>query len=339
MTRPSNGRVAEHVVTSFADRLSEGFPQESMTTVLHVEDDELLVEAVRATFQGFGFRGTCLAAHSVEEARVLLANPGGPTVNLILSDMSLPDGTGLDIVRTVRSNPVRANVPIVILSGNTDPRAVDQSYVLGANAYIGKSERGRSLGETIGALYAHWLRDVHLPSEASSSRTQRFLARASGIQSQKAAIYIQMAERLGIDHGALWMDLALRCGNLANLFAFLSGRLEGRELPAAVLDEAEAAQGIQLREIEDLMEAPVRTQADAQRYMLAVVSHIRVDIFDRAFGLMFPNPTVATTALRNVIGTSLDQVASWIDSHATDPVLRREAPRLHSEANTFRSSP
>jgi hypothetical protein len=258
-----------------------------MTTVLHVEDEEQLVEAVRAAFEAFGFR----------------------------------------------------SVPIVILSGDTDPRAVDQSYVLGANAYIGKSERGRSLGETIGALYAHWLRDVRLPSEPTRTRTQRFLACASSIRSQKAAIYIQIAERLGVDHGALWMDLALRSGNLANLFAFLIGRLEGRELPAAVLDDAEAAQGIQLREIEDIMKTPVHTQADAQRYVLAVVSNIRVDILDRAFGLMFPNPTVATTALRNVIGSSLDEVASWIDSHATDPVLREEAPRLHTEADAIRSSP
>ncbi|HEX7796234.1 MAG TPA: response regulator, partial [Vicinamibacterales bacterium] len=119
-----------------------------MTTVLHVEDDELLAEAVRAAFEAFGFRGTYLAAHSVQEAKLLLTTPAGPTVNLILSDMNLPDGTGLDVVRTVRSNPSRASVPIVILSGDTDPRAVDQSYVLGANAYIGKSERGRSLGET-----------------------------------------------------------------------------------------------------------------------------------------------------------------------------------------------
>lgn len=86
------------------------------------------------------------------------------------------------------------------------------------------------------------------------------------------------------------------------------------------------------------METAVQTKADAQRYMVAVVSNIRVDILDRAFGLMFPNPTVATTALRNLIGTSLDKVASWIDSHATDPVLREEASRLHTEAAAIRSS-
>lgn len=310
-----------------------------MMTVLHVEDDELLVEAVRGAFEAFGFRGTCLAAHSVREAKRLLTKPGGPTINLILSDMNLPDGTGLDIVRTVRSNPSHASVPIVILSADTDPRAVDQSYVLGANAYIGKSERGRSLAETIDALYAHWLRDVHLPSEPTRTRTQRFLARASTIRSQKAAIYIQIAERLGVDAGAVWMDLALRSGNLANLFEFLIERVEGPELPTAVLDEAEAAQRIQLHEIEDIIRTPVHTQADAQRYMLAVVSNIRVGILDRAFGLMFPNPTVATTAVRNVIGTSLDEVALWIDSHATDPVLREEASRLHTEADDIRSSP
>jgi DNA-binding response OmpR family regulator len=309
-----------------------------MTTLLHVEDDELLVEAVRAAFQAFGFRGTYLAAQSVQEAQTLLTTPSAPTVNLILSDMRLPDGTGLDIVRIVRSNPSCATVPIVILSADTDPRTVDLSYVLGANAYIGKGERGRSLGETITALYAHWLRDVHLPPAHTTTRTQRFLARASSIGSQRAAIYIQIAERLGRNEGALWMNLALRSGNLANLCEFLIGQLEGRELPAAVLDEAETEQSIHLREIEDLIKTPVHTRADTERYLFAVVSNIHVDILDRAFGLMFPNPTVATTAFRNVIGSSLDEVAAWIDSRATDPVLRAEAPRLHTEADAFRSS-
>jgi DNA-binding NarL/FixJ family response regulator len=309
-----------------------------MTTVLHVEDDDLLVEAVRTAFGAFGFRGNYLVARSVHEAGTLLAQPAGPTVDLILSDMNLPDGTGLDVVRNVRSNPTRASVPIVILSGNTDPRTVDQAYVLGANSYIGKGERGRSIGETVHALYAHWLRDVHLPSAANKTRTQRYFARASSIRSQKAAIYIQIAERLGRDDGEFWMDLALREGNLSNLLAFLVKQVVGRDLPDAVLDELEAAQRVQLREIEDIVKSPVDTPADAQRYVLAVVSNIRVEIVDRAFGLMFPHPTVAMTALRSIIGSGLDEIASWIDARAVDAVLRDHAPRLRAEAARIRTS-
>ena len=309
-----------------------------MATVLHVEADDLLVEAVRDAFEAFGFHGTYLVAHSVRESGALLTRPAGPIVDLILSDMNLPDGTALDVVRSVRSNPSGASVPIVILSGETDPAAVDQAYVLGANAYVGRDERGRPIGQTISTLYAHWLRDVHLPSMATKTRAQRYLARASSILSRKAAIYMQIAEQLGHDDGALWMDLALRAGNLANLCAFLCGQVEERDLPAALFDELEAAQRIQLRELEDIEKTPVRTPADAERHVLAVVSNDAIEVVDRAFGLMFPNRTIATTTLHTIIGAALDGIAAWIESHASDAALRNQAPRLRAEAARIRSA-
>jgi CheY-like chemotaxis protein len=308
-----------------------------MLTVLHVEHDDLLAEAVKDAFAAFGFRGTYQVAHSVRETGALLAQPTGPTVDLILSDMELPDGTGLDVVRNVRANPSTASVPIVILSADTDPKEVDQAYVLGANACLHKGERGRSIGDTISALYAHWLRDVHLPSTSVTTRAQQYLARGSSILSRRAAIYIQIAEQLGRDDGTFWMDLALRDGNLANLCAFLSGQLEGRELPDGILDELDAVQRSMLRAVEDIEKRPVRTSADAQRHVLAMVSSTGITIVDRALGLLFPNPTIATTTLRTIIGATLDDIASWIESRATDAALRNYAPRLRTEAALIRS--
>ena len=66
-------------------------------TILHVEDDPILVKLVQAAFAGFGFRGRMISAGRVDEALDLLdryARDRLP-ISLILVDMQLPDGVGL----------------------------------------------------------------------------------------------------------------------------------------------------------------------------------------------------------------------------------------------------
>jgi DNA-binding response OmpR family regulator len=307
-----------------------------MTTILHVEDDVLLAESVQHAFETLGFHGTYLVARTRSDADELLVRAA--RIQLILSDMDLPDGTGLDVIRNVRSNPARASVPIVILSGDTTPDRVDSAYVLGANSYVGKAARGRSLGETIRALYAHWLRDARLPSSPATTRTQQYLARTGMLRTRKATVYMQIAERLGPDHGLFWMDLALRESNLANICAFLAGELAHHELSDAVLDEAEAAQRVQLRELDDLAREPVLTQEDAENYLFAIVANLRIGIVEHVLGLVFPNAPIATTALRHVAGDALDEMATWIAEYASDDGLRDQIPRLRADAKRIRSS-
>jgi DNA-binding response OmpR family regulator len=73
-----------------------------MTTIFHVEDDELLAGAVQSAFEAFGFAGRFLTASTVREAEDLLAE-ASPTIDLVISDMSLPCRTP-----ACRSPPVDA---------------------------------------------------------------------------------------------------------------------------------------------------------------------------------------------------------------------------------------
>jgi two-component system response regulator len=307
-----------------------------MTTILHVEDDPLLAETVKAVFEGLGFSGTYVIAMTVEHANRVLARDSAE-VDLILSDMHLPDGSGLDVVRAVRASPTRALVPIVILSGDTDASQVDYAYVLGANAYVGKTAPGRSVMETMSALYAHWLKDARLPSSTGVTRTYQYLMRGIRLRTRKAAIELQIAEQLGPSLGGFWMDLALREGNLANLLAFLAGQLGDRQLPPRLLDDAEAVQQELGRILDAIEREPVRTIDDAKRYMKAIVSNLRVSVRDRALAHLFPNRSMAMAALRDVAASAVEEMASWIESHISEPALRGQIPQLRADAARIRA--
>ncbi len=137
-----------------------------LSTILHVEDDLALRGLVNLAFESFGFRGTFITAGSVEEAtkRLEQAASSGERIDLIISDMNLPDGTGLEIVRDVRASSEWRATPVLILSGDVNPRIVGKAYALGANAYLDKSPRGRPLSELLRSLYQHWTHDVVLLS-------------------------------------------------------------------------------------------------------------------------------------------------------------------------------
>lgn len=58
--------------------------------------------------------------------------------HLILLDLNLPDMSGLDILRAIKSNLHSQRIPVVILTTTDDQTEIDKCYELGANVYITK---------------------------------------------------------------------------------------------------------------------------------------------------------------------------------------------------------
>ena len=98
--------------------------------VLIVEDEELSAQAhaayVRRTA---GFEVAGVARSSVETLRLLRADPD---VHLVLLDMNLPDGHGLGLLRTIRSEGHLCDVIAVTAARDVEvvKRAVAQGVVL-----------------------------------------------------------------------------------------------------------------------------------------------------------------------------------------------------------------
>jgi two-component system KDP operon response regulator KdpE len=109
--------------------------------VLLVEDEPLnraLVRAVLARADGLDFR--LHEADTIERARALLERE---VVDVMLLDIRLPDGSGLDLGREVRdrrtSEPDAEGLPLVaILSASVLPGDREDAERMGADAFIGK---------------------------------------------------------------------------------------------------------------------------------------------------------------------------------------------------------
>jgi two-component system KDP operon response regulator KdpE len=99
-------------------------------TILVVEDDPSLNAALISTLKAAGYRP--VAARTSAEGLRWFAHYAP---DLVLLDLGLPDGDGLDVIRQVRA---RSNTPIVVLSARESEAVKVQALDLGADDYVQK---------------------------------------------------------------------------------------------------------------------------------------------------------------------------------------------------------
>jgi PAS domain S-box-containing protein len=99
-----------------------------------IVDDSLTVRMdIGEALQAAGF-DTVLCA-DLRSAREALAREG-PV--LVVLDILLPDGDGLDLLKELRSTPATARIPVLLLSTEAEVRSRVRGMDAGANEYIGK---------------------------------------------------------------------------------------------------------------------------------------------------------------------------------------------------------
>jgi CheY-like chemotaxis protein len=309
-----------------------------LSRILHIEDDLALRGLVELTLESLGFRGTFLTAGTVAEAIAELDEAARNTtpVDLILCDMSLPDGTGLEVVRYVRASETWRTTPLLILSAGITPRNVGRAYALGANACIDKSASGRTLSQALRSLYEHWAKDALLPPAHLHDRMQQYIRAAIALRTRHAQLYQRMAERFGNtpSEAAFWNSRSLAESNMINLLGFLRLHCEEADLPTALLDELadmQAATERALDATEQAIDGDSTARAGAYRCIVDLVSQTNVDAVARVISLLFPIHPVAMETLRDLLFATVEDVAAWVDLHTTDPTLRRSTAQLRSK--------
>ncbi len=104
-----------------------------MTTVLLVDDHELIRQGLRRAFEREDDFEVVAEASAIEEARAL-ARRLSPEVAVI--DVRLPDGSGLDLVRALREQS--ASMGIVVLTMYAGDEQLFAALDAGASAFVAK---------------------------------------------------------------------------------------------------------------------------------------------------------------------------------------------------------
>mgnify|MGYP001104326928 CR=1 FL=1 len=73
-----------------------------------------------------------------QEALDYLYDKSNPTPKLILLDLKMPRVDGIEVLRKIKSDPGKRNIPVVVLTSSREESDITESYNLGVNAYVVK---------------------------------------------------------------------------------------------------------------------------------------------------------------------------------------------------------
>jgi len=119
------------------------------TVVLVVDDDPVILNLLTVNFDLEGF-GVLTASNGVEA--LALARAGG--VDVIVSDVMMPEMSGLELVHQVQADPRLAAIPIVLLSAKAQAADVRLGLEAGAADYVTKPFEPFELVERVRASLA-----------------------------------------------------------------------------------------------------------------------------------------------------------------------------------------
>ena len=105
-----------------------------MNTILLVEDSESIVMGLKYSLEQEGFR--VISAKTIEEAEL------ASNYDLILLDITLPDGNGFDFFKEVKK---KEDVPVIFLTARDEEIDIVKGLDLGAEDYIVKPFRVKEL--------------------------------------------------------------------------------------------------------------------------------------------------------------------------------------------------
>ena len=132
--------------------------QRSQRVILIADGDPMCVTLVDAGLSGLRLSNPRITAEDSEQAFALLAEcvAADNAPALVLLDNQMPGGTGIEVLTWMRSQPVLAAVPVVLLTADSSRDTIRDAYAHGATSYLVKPVGFSALADVIRGLDVAW---------------------------------------------------------------------------------------------------------------------------------------------------------------------------------------
>ena len=131
--------------SSAVHRLSQGVPA---VRILVAADDQVTSKTICAMLRGIGHQ----PVPAFDAVQTLMLAMRAPQPEAIMLDLNMPGGTGMGVLDKLQASTKTVGIPVIVLSGSTDPGARESALGAGANAFIGKPATAENLKGALDAL-------------------------------------------------------------------------------------------------------------------------------------------------------------------------------------------
>lgn len=120
--------------------------------ILVAEDSPTMRCLIASTIAELGDYAVIEAVNGFEALRILPHEK----VDLVITDINMPDINGLELVNFIRQSPNYKATPLIIVSSEGSTRDRERGLFLGANAYLAKPFAPEELQSLIRQYLGEW---------------------------------------------------------------------------------------------------------------------------------------------------------------------------------------
>lgn len=107
-----------------------------MIKILYADDEEVTRNLYTESLQGIdGFE-----VETASDGNEALEKIDQIKPNLIILDILMPEKSGVEVLKEIKSDPDKKNIPVLMFSGVSDLNTITECLDLGAVGYIQKNE-------------------------------------------------------------------------------------------------------------------------------------------------------------------------------------------------------
>ena len=305
--------------------------------ILHLEDDPSLANIVKLSFENFGFEGEILNVTLVGDALKLLKEKEkkGLSIDLIISDMQLPDGQALDFLQHIKASSSWQKTPVIVLSGDCSQDTISEAYALGANCYLSKFPRKGKVLENFRSIYQFWLETALLPEFSYVGGMQEALNRAVRLRARTSRFYIRLSKEVATDAGqeSFWLERAMVEGNLSSLISFFCGLIDDNKVSLDLSERWSEKQIVfeaALVKAEHIVEnLSQHKKHDIYCAVLGLIEALDEELLAELLTVSFPlNPAVSKSIVTSS-SAQIRELVNYVKTKSDDNELMQRAEELY----------
>ena len=144
-------------------------PPRRPLSVLIVEDSDSDAELISEALATWKHPPAVTEVKDGEQAIRLLTGAAANLPDLIFLDLNLPKHDGMDVLRAIKTTPLLAAIPVIVLTTSERERDIRAAYGLHANAYLTKPIEFDLFVERLQAVETFWGLHARLPQSQTPS--------------------------------------------------------------------------------------------------------------------------------------------------------------------------
>lgn len=114
--------------------------------ILIADDDRVIAQLAAAVVRQVGH----VPVHAYDAMQTVMFAMRAPAPDLIILDINMPGGTGIDALRKLKQSTRTDQIPVIVLSGSIDQSLPAKVKELGAAAFLAKPLDPTALAVAIG---------------------------------------------------------------------------------------------------------------------------------------------------------------------------------------------